>query len=608
MCNLTIHQLPPCTTIITITDQPVLKAYGSNAKFSLVKLSSPENSDVNTNIAAKLENVDCETVPEDAPPPMESKPQCTSVEPVTHDYLCPICQEILHDPILTECCGHRYCKRCMDHALRVSQQCPMCRASGFRVLPDKRTQREIGELEVRCEEAGCSWTGKYRELPDHPCSGSKPTLSMTMPQEGVTATSYSEPAPGDSDFDTAAYPEDTYPSPPPLRKRKKQRVWRKKRKSCSKAKVSRPVQKSVVQPQNHPELKKSLPHKGSKKRRQKIQRMDIPTSCRRQLFKREQTLLQPPPGRELKGFDKETGTRKKAVRAKLRRRYVRDRKLRGSPDKDISKRAAQFSCPYVAGNGTGSTSSSSQSKLSGADGDGKHKGKTRSHRKHPTQARSSGINSGNAGNGSDSEDDKRERKISHQHEVEQKSSDSASEESEAVTSNHEDTKFSEDRSRDSPPRTNVTAVTELPAPSSSATAAGENKFRKITETVPSLPHTTTPAGGALPRPQAVSEKDDGANKPISTNEFSEAVSETDPADGENTELVLPGLCIGMPPKPVPKAKALPPSITSTLPEVIKPFTATSPSPTQDTPQHTNKALLAVGGSPGQRRTWVSSYI
>lgn len=41
---------------------------------------------------------------------------------------CPICLELLTNPVMLPCCQQTYCKRCLRQALSNSGKCPLCRA------------------------------------------------------------------------------------------------------------------------------------------------------------------------------------------------------------------------------------------------------------------------------------------------------------------------------------------------------------------------------------------------------------------------------------------------------------------------------------------------
>jgi hypothetical protein len=45
----------------------------------------------------------------------------------SEEYTCSICQDILRDPIVTNCCLHTFCKECMNSWLETNNTCPFDR-------------------------------------------------------------------------------------------------------------------------------------------------------------------------------------------------------------------------------------------------------------------------------------------------------------------------------------------------------------------------------------------------------------------------------------------------------------------------------------------------
>ena len=82
-------------------------------------------------------------------------------------YLCPICQEILYEPVQTSC-GHLFCGRCLKKVR--SKNCPSCRVE-FEEEPrrDKFNEREIRNLKVKCQNSsrGCEWEGELGNVESH---------------------------------------------------------------------------------------------------------------------------------------------------------------------------------------------------------------------------------------------------------------------------------------------------------------------------------------------------------------------------------------------------------------------------------------------------------
>ena len=100
------------------------------------------------------------------------------VEGVNRDledmYICKICHLLSRDAQLTVCCGHTFCKSCLDrmkhNRTRSSKMCPVCRDNKkFTTVPNKQVDRKIRSLHVVCvnKEKGCEWQGKLNDLDVH---------------------------------------------------------------------------------------------------------------------------------------------------------------------------------------------------------------------------------------------------------------------------------------------------------------------------------------------------------------------------------------------------------------------------------------------------------
>ena len=82
---------------------------------------------------------------------------------------CPICLLILREPYQASCCGYTYCHACIEQIQMDSNPCPTCNQEGFTLFQDKRLQRSLHELSVRCPHVkeGCEWTGELGGLDKH---------------------------------------------------------------------------------------------------------------------------------------------------------------------------------------------------------------------------------------------------------------------------------------------------------------------------------------------------------------------------------------------------------------------------------------------------------
>ena len=87
-------------------------------------------------------------------------------------YICNICHLTSRDPYLSECCGHLFCKSCLDNvkkAAAISNACPVCRDEEFKTFRNKAIDREIREFQVYCtnKEKGCEWLGELNGINNH---------------------------------------------------------------------------------------------------------------------------------------------------------------------------------------------------------------------------------------------------------------------------------------------------------------------------------------------------------------------------------------------------------------------------------------------------------
>ena len=85
--------------------------------------------------------------------------------------MCVICQLPSRDPYLSVCCGHVFCKSCLDNAKKAAAvtNCPMCRSEDFVVFPNKQADRVVKNLHVYCTNKGkgCKWQGEMNYISDH---------------------------------------------------------------------------------------------------------------------------------------------------------------------------------------------------------------------------------------------------------------------------------------------------------------------------------------------------------------------------------------------------------------------------------------------------------
>ena len=90
-----------------------------------------------------------------------------------HDrFICKICHLPSRDPHLSECCGHLFCKTCLDNihkAAAITNACPICRDEEFKTFRNKAIDREVKVFHIHCtnREKGCKWQGELNDISNH---------------------------------------------------------------------------------------------------------------------------------------------------------------------------------------------------------------------------------------------------------------------------------------------------------------------------------------------------------------------------------------------------------------------------------------------------------
>ena len=83
---------------------------------------------------------------------------------------CSICLLILKEPCLISCCGHKFCRGCIEQVEKSKKPCPLCNTPDFTFLPERALQRSLlNDFEVYCsyKKDGCDWKGRLSELMGH---------------------------------------------------------------------------------------------------------------------------------------------------------------------------------------------------------------------------------------------------------------------------------------------------------------------------------------------------------------------------------------------------------------------------------------------------------
>ena len=86
--------------------------------------------------------------------------------------LCKICCYPSREAQLSLCCGHTFCKSCLDSTKMskfTSKSCPMCCSAEFTSVHNKQVDRFVRNLQVFCsnKENGCEWQGEVNKIKEH---------------------------------------------------------------------------------------------------------------------------------------------------------------------------------------------------------------------------------------------------------------------------------------------------------------------------------------------------------------------------------------------------------------------------------------------------------
>ena len=89
---------------------------------------------------------------------------------------CPVCLLILKEPCLISCCGHKFCRECIERVKNDDKPCPLCGEQDFTFMRERGLERFLQGSEVWCahKDEGCEWKGELGKLQEHlnqdPCT------------------------------------------------------------------------------------------------------------------------------------------------------------------------------------------------------------------------------------------------------------------------------------------------------------------------------------------------------------------------------------------------------------------------------------------------------
>ena len=90
------------------------------------------------------------------------------VDPLPDFLKCEMCDDVLTDPCLTDCCDQSYCRNCIEQV--TSKKCPHCHEKFDQLKQDLKSSRIIQDQEIKCPYHiynKCSWTGFNENISEH---------------------------------------------------------------------------------------------------------------------------------------------------------------------------------------------------------------------------------------------------------------------------------------------------------------------------------------------------------------------------------------------------------------------------------------------------------
>ncbi|RKP10494.1 WD40-repeat-containing domain protein [Thamnocephalis sphaerospora] len=102
---------------------------------------------------------------------MQAPADVEFVQTPSASFLCPVCQDVYQDPLITRSCNHSFCSTCIFQSIEVEALCPLCRSHirNDDLHPNLVLSNLVGELQVYCTNRahGCLTTVRLDDLPTH---------------------------------------------------------------------------------------------------------------------------------------------------------------------------------------------------------------------------------------------------------------------------------------------------------------------------------------------------------------------------------------------------------------------------------------------------------
>ena len=88
-------------------------------------------------------------------------------DPILKDLECPICLNLIWDPIECNDCGKTFCKICLEKTKETKDSCPTCRKNPFQGRISKSLRTFFNKIKINCIFKGCKEHPYYSEYIDH---------------------------------------------------------------------------------------------------------------------------------------------------------------------------------------------------------------------------------------------------------------------------------------------------------------------------------------------------------------------------------------------------------------------------------------------------------
>ena len=92
---------------------------------------------------------------------------------------CPVCLEILKQPVQVQCCGKNICSACIQRIQARNGPCPCCKKNEYNSFHNMGLEQSLDKIKFHCKfkSKGCSWMGELKERKKHIVECPKQSMS-----------------------------------------------------------------------------------------------------------------------------------------------------------------------------------------------------------------------------------------------------------------------------------------------------------------------------------------------------------------------------------------------------------------------------------------------